>query len=249
MTQAFLLDLPLTDYGAALDLQHAAVQARRQGRLERDLLILIEHPPVFTLGRRGGIENLLVSQAFLAEEGIAVVPIERGGDITYHGPGQLVVYPIVDLNQSGFKVVDFVAALEHAMVRTAAGWGVDASGDTSRRGAWVAGRKLGSIGITVRRGISFHGLALNVHTDLTPFQWINPCGMQSCRMTTLAGEAGQPIDMAAVRVEMARHLAALLDLALEGIGIAKVDALLAPWRENRSAAGLATLSSPIQEIL
>jgi lipoate-protein ligase B len=171
ISPAYLLELPLTDYDDALRLQHAAVQARKDGRLDRDLVMLLEHPPVFTLGRRGGKENLLVSEQWLGEKGIRIVPIERGGDITYHGPGQLVAYPIVDLNHASFKVVDFVEALENAMIHTAAQWGVDARGDPMQRGAWVQQRKLGSVGITVRRGISFHGLALNVrYRPLRPFR-------------------------------------------------------------------------------
>lgn len=218
MKPAYLLDLPLTEYNEALVLQRAAVQARKDGRLERELIILLEHPSVFTLGRRGGTHNLLVSPKCLEQRGIRIVSIERGGDITYHGPGQLVAYPIVDLNRAALKVVDFVEALETAMVQTAAQWGVTVRGDKHQRGAWVQQRKLGSVGITVRRGISFHGLALNVHNDLTPFEWINPCGIRSCRMTSLAREIGRPVQMHAVRREMAEHLSALLHLKVAPIG-------------------------------
>ncbi len=224
MTPAYLLDLPLTPYLDALDLQRSAVEARKSGRLKRDLIILIEHPPVFTLGRRGGRENLLISEEALREKAIAVVPVERGGDITYHGPGQLVVYPLMDLNRAAFRVVAFVDALEQAMVQTAAHWGVTAGGDVANRGAWVQGRKLGSVGITVRRGISFHGLALNVHTDLTPFGWINPCGIQSCQMTTLAKESKSEIEMVAVRRAMTQLLARLLQLEIEPVDLETIRA-------------------------
>jgi lipoate-protein ligase B len=215
MHPSYLLQLPLTDYLDALQLQHAAVAARHEGRLERDLVILLEHPPVFTLGRRGGLNNLLVSEQWLGEKGIRIVPIERGGDITYHGPGQLVAYPIVDLNRAAIKVVDFVDALENAMIHTARRWDVVACGDRVQRGVWVGQRKLGSVGITVRRGISFHGLALNVHTDLTPFDWINPCGIQSCRMTSLTAETGRAIAMDEVRLDMARQLEQTLGTTFE----------------------------------
>lgn len=224
---AYLLDLPLTDYDAALQLQRTAVQARREGRLDRDLVILLEHPAVFTLGRRGGTQNLLVSKEWLDVRDIRIVPIERGGDITFHGPGQLVAYPIVDLKQTAFKVVDFVEALENAMIRTAAQWGVKARGDKDQRGAWVRRRKLGSVGITIRRGVSFHGLALNVHTDLTPFEWINPCGIRACQMTSLAREAGRTVEMDAVRREMARQLSVLLHLAFDPIELEGLKALMA----------------------
>jgi len=233
MRPAFLLDLPLTPYVEALDLQRAAVAARKEGRLVRDLIILIEHPPVFTLGRRGGRDNLLVSESELNARGIEVVPVERGGDVTYHGPGQLVAYPLVDLNRGGFRVVAFVEALEQTMVRTAARWGVAAAGDAANRGAWVQGRKLGSVGITVRRGVSFHGLALNVTTDLTPFTWINPCGIQSCRMTTMTAEAQQEIDMSTVRTEMAVRISTLLRLDLQPVSLEHIRAALNTNRPPR----------------
>jgi lipoate-protein ligase B len=217
MRPGYLLDLPPTEYSRALALQRSAVQARRDGRLDRDLVVLLEHPPVFTLGRRGGRENLLVSEEKLRAKGIALIAIERGGDITYHGPGQLVVYPLIDLTAARLAVVAFVGALEQAMVRTAAHWGVAARGDAVHRGAWVGSAKLGSVGITVRRGITFHGLALNVSTDLTPFAWINPCGIQACAMTTLAVETGEDVPMKAVRMEMAQHLSDLLGLELQPI--------------------------------
>ncbi|MFZ1987052.1 MAG: lipoyl(octanoyl) transferase LipB [Desulfatitalea sp.] len=226
MRPGYLLDLPPTDYSQALALQRRAVQARREGRLERDLVVMLEHPPVFTLGRRGGRENLLVSEETLRAKGIAVVPIERGGDITYHGPGQLVVYPLIDLNAGHHSVVAFVAALEQAMIRTAAHWSVAARGDALHRGAWVESRKLGSVGITVRRGITFHGLALNVSTDLTPFSWINPCGIQACTMTTLAVEIGEDVPMKAVRSEMAKHLSDLLQLEFHTIDTDKLRLLI-----------------------
>ncbi|MBI5896081.1 MAG: lipoyl(octanoyl) transferase LipB [Desulfobacterales bacterium] len=226
MRPGYLLALPETDYRQALALQHRAVAARREGRLARDLVVMLEHPPVFTLGRRGGRENLLVPEEVLKEKSIALVPIERGGDITYHGPEQLVVYPIIDLNAAQLAVVAFVGALEQAMVATAAHWDLKARGDAVHRGAWVENRKLGSVGITVRRGISFHGLALNVATDLTPFTWINPCGIQACTMTTLSLETGAVVSMQAVRNEMARHLSDLLGLEFETISLASLTALL-----------------------
>lgn len=222
MPLAYLLDLPQTNYLEALTLQRTAVEARKDGRLDRDLIILLEHPPVFTLGRRGGRENLLIPEETLEHSGIAIVPIERGGDITYHGPGQLVVYPLIHLTNARIKVVTFVNTLEQAMIRTAAHWAIQARGDAANRGAWVRGRKLGSVGITVRRGISFHGLALNVTTDLTPFTWINPCGIQSCEMTTLARETDRPVTMEEVRRQITIHLGSLLNLSFETLDLKRL---------------------------
>jgi lipoate-protein ligase B len=209
---SYFLSLPQTSYEEALKLQHKAVAARVDGRLAEELVILLEHPPVFTLGRRGGLENLIVDEAFLQDRGIKVRSVERGGNITYHGPGQLVVYPIFNLHATRIKVVDFVTALEEAMARTAARWGVDADGDPHNRGVWAGRRKLGSIGITVRRGVTFHGLALNVNTDLSPFQWMNPCGIKDCEMTSLARETGVEISMQDARDQMKRRLAEILGL-------------------------------------
>jgi len=185
-------------YETALCLQHRLVEQRTNGALGNDVVLVLEHPPVFTLGRRGGAENLLVTEDFLARRGMAVARTERGGSITYHGPGQLVAYPIVGLKAAGIKVVDFVAGLEKAMMAAAAAFAVEASANPANRGVWVNGAKLGSIGITVRHGVSFHGLALNVNTDLTPFDWINPCGLKGVQRTSLERLVGKTRDMAAV---------------------------------------------------
>ena len=202
----YLLNLPRIGYKEVYAIQTAANAARHAGRLDRDLIIMLEHPPVFTLGRRGGKHNIIVPEETLRTRGVEVVPVERGGDVTYHGPGQLVVYLIMDLKPAGFSVTEFVAGLETAMVHTAAYWGIEATGDHTLRGAWVGPRKLGSVGITVRRGITFHGLALNVSTDLEPFSWINPCGIKGCVMTSLEREAGIEIRLSQVRKQMAGHL-------------------------------------------
>ena len=223
---AYLLDLPVTDYRHAHELQLSIVDARRSGRLTRDVVMMLEHPPVFTLGRRGGRDNLLVPRQWLQDREIEIVPIERGGDITFHGPGQLVVYALMDLKTRGMGVTDFVSRLEIAMAGTAAHWGVIASGDDANRGAWIGRRKLGSVGITVRRGITFHGLAMNVNTDLTPFQWINPCGLKSCEMTTLEKESGRSVKMAAVREQMGLQLSDLFEMELTRIDLEELKAKL-----------------------
>ncbi|NNF98920.1 MAG: lipoyl(octanoyl) transferase LipB [Desulfobacteraceae bacterium] len=205
------LDLPLMDYSAALTLQHKVVGAMIEKRLKHSVILALEHPSVYTLGRRGGRENLMVSEAFLNQKNIRIMQVERGGNITYHGPGQLVVYPIVNLKQTRLKVVDFVAGLEEVMARTAGDWGIDAAGDTTNRGVWVGSRKLGSIGITVRRGISFHGLAFNVDLDLEPFSWMNPCGLSGIAITSLKNELGREISMVRVKRHLHRHLVRVFD--------------------------------------
>lgn len=210
-----LVDLGRIDYPEALDLQHRTVDAFTAHRMDTDgVVLLLEHPPVFTLGRRGGQDNLCVSREQLRSAGIRLVHAERGGDITYHGPGQLVAYPIVRLTSTGKGVADFVTALEEAMIRTAGEWGIPAVRNSANRGVWVGPCKLGSIGIAVRKGITFHGLAMNVNTDLTPFGYIHPCGLHGVAMTSFEKELGGPVSMAKARRQLAGHLERVFGIRL-----------------------------------
>lgn len=190
---AKLIQLGMVDYLEAYHLQQELVEKRRSGGLADDHFIVTEHPPTFTLGRRGGRENLMVSEQFLTEKNIPLVPIERGGDITFHGPGQLVVYPILHLRQCGLSVTDYVGLLEETMLQLARKAGVEAVRDPRNHGVWVKGKKLGSVGIAIRHGVCFHGLALNGNLLLEPFSWVNPCGLTGVSMTTLSSESGQEI--------------------------------------------------------
>lgn len=198
-------EFPLLDYHQAWDLQLGLISARKSGMVSSDILLLLEHPPVFTMGRRGGLKNLTVPEAFLERAHISVHHIERGGDITFHGPGQLVGYPIMNLHAAGLTVTEYVEGLEEIMMRTAARWGVQASRNKLNRGVWVGNSKLGSIGIAIRRGISFHGFAFNVNVSLEPFGWINPCGLQGISMTSLSKELSREVPMGEVREEMKRN--------------------------------------------
>ncbi len=208
--ECLYLELPLTRYQAAWQLQQDIVAAKISGRLRSDVILSLEHPPVFTLGRRGGRDNLCVAEKFLEREGIEVVQVERGGDITYHGPGQMVIYVMWDIKRSRVSVTDLVSALEEIMIRTAASFGVEAQRNPLNRGVWVNNAKLGSIGIAIRKGISFHGMALNVGTNLTHFSWINPCGLENVGMTTMEKELFQSIDLQAVRRTAAKHIEAVM---------------------------------------
>jgi len=209
------VDLGRMSYADAWNLQLRLVEARSQGRVKNDVILFVEHPPVFTLGRRGGRENLLVSEELLRQSGIPIVQVERGGNITYHGPGQLVVYPIVHLPSFGLGVVDMVDRLEEIMIHTCAAWGVAAGRNALNRGAWVGMKKIGSIGIAVRRGVSFHGLALNVNLDLTPFCWIQPCGLAGVGVTSIAQEAGRPVAMGEALPAVAGNIEAVFGIRLE----------------------------------
>ncbi len=209
--EALYCRLGQIDYRSAHELQTDLVERRRHDRLDRDLFLVTEHPPVFTLGRRGGRDHLLVSDDFLAARGIGLAPAERGGVITYHGPGQLVLYPILDLRRARLTAGEYVFCLEEVMLRLARDWGVTAERDSRNRGIWVGGRKLGSVGIAIRHGISFHGLALNVNPSLEPFTWINPCGLTGVEMTSIAMESGLDVSLPQVEAKLPAHLAAVFE--------------------------------------
>jgi lipoate-protein ligase B len=220
------LELSLTEYGTALDLQRNIAIARQSGVIGNDVVLILEHPPVFTLGRRAGTENLKVSSAFLERKKIPVIPVERGGDITFHGPGQLVIYPIVDLTKAGLKVLDYVTGLEEIMLRTVSGWKIPAERNSANRGIWVAGRKLGSVGISVKRGVSFHGCSLNVNISLKPFKWINPCGLQNVGVTSMKEELSQKISMVQVREVITHHFESVFGFDLVRIDDKKMNDLV-----------------------
>ena len=207
-------------YAEAYALQVDLAARCHQGEIAQNLFLAVEHPPVFTLGRRGNREHLGVTAAFLASRNIALIPIERGGDITYHGPGQQVLYPIINLRRLRLSVADYVRRLEEVMLRTAADFGVTANRDCRNRGIWVRDSKMGSIGIAIRHSITFHGLALNVNNDLTPFNWINPCGLRDIGMTTLAQERGAACSMDAIKTRFRHHLAEIFGVLLQTLDAA-----------------------------
>ena len=211
MIHSAWVELGLIDYQQAYTLQTRLVTLCRE-QVENGFFLVLEHPPVFTLGKRGGKEHLGVSTDFLNQQGIDLVHIERGGDITYHAPGQLVLYPIFSLRHKRISVSEYVFLLEEVMLRTAADAGVNACRDERNHGIWVDDRKMGSIGIAIRHGVTFHGLALNVNIDLEPFSWINPCGLTDTKMTSLAKKRGTPLELETVKFRLRNHLATLLDL-------------------------------------
>jgi lipoate-protein ligase B len=163
-----------------------------------DTLLLVEHLPAITIGKSGKVENILASQVELSERGISLFFVDRGGDVTYHGPGQMVVYPIIDLKQRGKDLHQYVYDLEEVIIRTLSDFGIDAARDNSHRGVWVTGREMAAIGLRVRRWVTMHGFALNVNTDLDPFSLINPCGFCDRGATSMAVVLAQEIPMTAV---------------------------------------------------
>ena len=176
MRNCCLRQLGRVDYGRALELQQQAAADRKLGRIP-DQLLLLEHPHVITLGRNGRMENLLASGEILERSGIGFYPTDRGGDVTYHGPGQLVGYPIVDLREWKRDVGAYVRAIEQCIIDTLADYGIAAGRIPKLTGVWVDDRKIAAIGVHLSRWVTSHGFALNVNTDLSYFQYIIPCGL------------------------------------------------------------------------
>jgi lipoyl(octanoyl) transferase len=182
------------DYHEALELQKRLVNDRAEGRIG-DRLLLLEHPPVLTLGRTADPSHIRADPETLRARGIEVVRVERGGEVTYHGPGQLVAYPILALAARGLLVRPLVRALEAALVATCAAYGVGAGRRDGHPGCWCDQdgpdpRKIGALGLRIERGVSYHGIALNVSVDLTDFELIDPCGMPGVTSTSIAAERG-----------------------------------------------------------
>ncbi len=207
-----LLQLGRVGYGEGLDLQRQLVEARHEARIG-NTLILLEHPPVLTLGRNASRANILANDEFLAYRGVEIHEINRGGDVTYHGPGQLVGYPIFDLRSFTPRLgaVQFVRLLEEALIRTCGDFGVQATRVGGRTGVWtVAGgsireKKIAALGVHIARGITSHGFALNVNPDLRDFELIVPCGIADREVTSLEREADPPPGMDPVRNAVARQ--------------------------------------------
>jgi lipoyl(octanoyl) transferase len=202
-------------YPEALALQRSLVDERRAGRIP-DTLLLVEHPHVLTLGVRGdgGRSHILATDEALALRGIEIHETGRGGDITYHGPGQIVGYPIIDLNPDRRDVHRYVRDLETVLIRTAADYGIDAGRIEGLTGVWVGDQKLAAIGVRIARWITSHGFALNVTTDLDHFALIVPCGIADRGVTSLSRLLGGPADPADVEFRVIEHFANVFGMSV-----------------------------------
>jgi len=214
-----LLQLGRISYADGLAIQQQVIDARKQGKIG-DTLLLLEHPPVITLGRNAHRSNIIASDEFLAARGVSLHEINRGGDVTYHGPGQLVGYPIFDLRGEwpGKKgphlgAVDYVRMLEEALIRTCADFGVMTERVCGKTGVWtlaggsIAEKKIAAIGVHVSQGVTSHGFALNVTADLREFDWIVPCGITDKKVTSLDLEVGDDREPAATLANAANSAA------------------------------------------
>lgn len=184
----------IVGYAESLRLQRERVAARKAGDIA-DTLILLEHPPVYTLGRNANRENLLFSPQRLRRLGAEIFETDRGGDVTFHGPGQMVGYPILDLTQHRRDLAWYMHSLEEVFIRVAGEYGIQAGRTTGARGVWIGDAKLVAMGVHVSRWVTSHGFAFNVNTDLRFFEWIVPCGLHGKGVTSLQKILGRPVPM------------------------------------------------------
>jgi lipoyl(octanoyl) transferase len=214
-------------YAEGLELQRAAARARIAGEIPEDLLLLLEHPPVVTLGRSSKDRHLVASPELLRARGVELHEVERGGDVTFHGPGQLVGYPIVDLKRHRLDLHWYLRQVEEALIVALAELGVPAGRVAGYTGVWTADgtRKIASIGVHARDWVTWHGFALNVATDLSYFGLIVPCGIQGVDMTSVSRELGAPVERARVEDAVARAFGEVF--ALTAVP-APADAVAAP---------------------
>jgi len=204
------------DYTEALRLQNEKVAQRKAGTIP-DTLLLLEHTHVYTLGRNAKREHLLASSERLAELGIQVFETDRGGDITYHGPGQLVGYPILDLTKHHRDIAWYMRSLEDVFIGVAADFGVQAGRLAGTPGVWVGNNKLAALGVHISRWVTSHGFALNVNTDLRYFDCIVPCGLRDRGVTSLAKLLGGPVHMEAVTEQVVKHFGKVFGMEMEPV--------------------------------
>ncbi len=219
--RGYLLDLGQMDYGEAWELQHHLWSERVQGKLP-DLLLLLEHSHVITLGRRGDRSHLLVAPDALKAMGVSLYHIERGGNVTYHGPGQLVAYPILDLKGYGYRVVQYIEQLEEVVLRVLKDFGIEGRRDTLNRGVWVNQEKIASVGVAIKRWVSFHGIALNYETDLKYFEMMDPCGLEGVEMTSMAKILGVRIQRKDLVNQFSFHFKEIFEREWEEKGLAEI---------------------------
>jgi lipoate-protein ligase B len=200
-------------YAEALELQRSIARDRISGGISQDVLLLMEHPPVVTLGRSSKEKHLVASPEFLQSHGVELFEVERGGDVTYHGPGQLVGYPIVDLKRHRQDLHWYLRKLEEVLINTLADYGIPGERNASYTGVWTRGKKIASIGVHARDWVTWHGFALNVTTDLSYFELIVPCGIDGVVMTSIARELGaEEVSEQDVQERVAAKFAEAFDL-------------------------------------
>ena len=197
LQDGWLVNLGQAKYLGVLDLQRKLVDLRQKNSVP-DILLLVEHEPVITLGRQGSTANLISTSEEIGSDGIQIYQVERGGDVTYHGPGQLVGYPIIHLTQRKLSLRTYVHLLEETIIQTLEDFNIRAGREPQHRGVWVKDLKVAALGVAIRRWVSFHGFALNVSPNLDHYCYIHPCGLESAQVTSMENLLGEPAGMAEV---------------------------------------------------
>lgn len=206
--------LGLIEYGKAYKLQRSLHYQRVTEEIP-DVLLLLEHPPTITIGKSGSIENVLVSKEALSKEGVSLFFIDRGGDVTYHGPGQIVGYPIIDLKQRGKDIRRFVYDIEEVIIRMMKDFSIEAGRDESHPGVWIDGKELAAIGLAIRRWVSIHGFAINVNPNMEHFSLINPCGFNDRKATSMSQLLGEKLPVDAVKERLISHFSEIFDVPMD----------------------------------
>ena len=230
MKEILYKDLGRVGYSECWDLQRSLFErmlsakrgdedARQQIEREAGWLLLVEHNPVYTLGKSGKDENMLVPEAYLRSIGAEFFHIDRGGDVTFHGPGQVVGYPILDLEQLGIGLREYIDSIEEAIIGVCREWGIEAGRVAGASGVWIDGdtpraRKICAIGVKSSRYVTMHGFALNVATDLKYFNHINPCGFVDRGVTSIEREVGHEVDFEQVKMQVVKHLSEKLKIEI-----------------------------------
>lgn len=208
-----MLNLGERSYAEVLAFQRDAAAKRITGEIDQDVLVLVEHPPVVTLGRKKADNKLPVSEDYLRSRGIELFEVERGGGVTFHGPGQLVGYPIFDLQRHKLDLHWYLRQVEEALIRTLADYEIAAERNTGFTGVWTGGRKIASIGVHARNWVTWHGFALNVTTDLSYFNVMTPCGIDGVVMTSMSRERpARAVTVESVSITTAARFGELFDL-------------------------------------
>lgn len=240
-------------YQEAWDYQERLLQENVQAKIEKtptvSHLLFVEHPPVYTLGKSGHMEHVLIGEAERERRGIGFYKTNRGGDITFHGPGQLVAYPILDLEHFGTDIGKYLRNLEEVIIRTLADYGLTGERSPGETGVWLDPslpgheRKICAMGVRCSRWITMHGLALNVNTDLNYFSYIVPCGIRQKQVTSLARELGGAVDEDAVKERVKRHFEEVFGASLEPAPAREAAAQTAPLHEPAAQAAPASIIS------
>jgi lipoyl(octanoyl) transferase len=211
-----LLQLAMVEYGEAWELQKALLDARVSGKVE-DCLILLQHPPTFTFGRRYKEDNLITNKEYYESLGFAVYKTDRGGLVTYHGPGQLVGYPIIKISTYTKDYYQYLRMLEEVMIRTLIDFGLVAERNEGYTGVWVDNAKIGFVGVRMSFGYAMHGFSLNVNNDVSPFNYITPCGIQGVRITSVQELLNTSVNMQEVYAKLINHFSDVFQIQMVSI--------------------------------